>query len=88
MKHWLFCLICFVSAVGTSVLLLLLEQKTHFKRGIISRTNVGLFTLVAYLVFFGVVGIAIFADRDLVESPVFLGIILGIFYFLFPTTVV
>ena len=88
MKSWLFCLICFLSAVGTSFLLLFLEQKLHFKRTLIDRLHIGWFELIAYLIFFALAGIAVLADRDLVESPFFLGVLLGVFYFLLPTTIV
>ena len=88
MKRWIFCVICIFFGCIVSVFLLFLERKYHFKQTLIKYLHLGWFTFIAYLVFFAFAIIAILIDNDLVESPVFLGILLGFFYFLLPRTIV
>lgn len=84
MKGWLFCVICAVFGVCTLLLLLFLEQRFHFKQWLINHLRIGRYLLIVYLAFFALGGCAVYFIRGLDTSPIFLGILMGIFCFLSP----
>ena len=86
MKSWLFGLFIFIIAVCTGIFLLFLEQKFHIKQSIMEKPNGWVIIYFFALSLIAVAIIAIRINSGLVNSPVFLGFILGLFCFVLQKT--